>query len=44
MSYNFLVFFLGQSEDVVIKWMKLSVGETKKCECGHWFKLVPLEE
>ncbi|XP_067936388.1 cytochrome c oxidase subunit 5B, mitochondrial-like [Watersipora subatra] len=33
-----------KEDSVVIKWTKLHLGETKKCECGHWFKLVPLDE
>lgn len=35
---------VGKDDSVVIKWMKLELGETKKCECGHWFKLVTLAE
>ena len=34
----------GKDDSLVIKWMKLNVGENKKCECGNWFKLVPLDE
>ncbi|KAF6035904.1 COX5B [Bugula neritina] len=31
-------------DSLVIKWMRLELGETQQCDCGHWFKLVPLEE
>lgn len=29
-----------EEESQSIKWMWLHEGEPKRCQCGHWFKLV----
>lgn len=31
---------LGEEEQTYVQWMWLYQGSPKRCECGHWFKLV----
>lgn len=35
-----LIVFLGEEEQTYVLWMWLQKGVPKRCECGHWFKLV----
>jgi len=42
--YTVYYLTVGKPDSLVIKWMRLELGETQQCDCGHWFKLVPLEE
>jgi cytochrome c oxidase subunit 5b len=30
----------GEEEQTYVNWMWLYQGHPKRCECGHWFKLV----
>ncbi len=30
----------GEVDGVYLKWMWLYKGETKRCYCGYWYKLV----
>lgn len=32
--------FLGEEEQTYVNWMWLYQDHPKRCECGHWFKLV----
>lgn len=31
---------LGEEDQTYVQWMWLQKGLSKRCECGHWFKLV----
>lgn len=35
-----LSFIEGEEEQTYVQWMWLYQGVPKRCECGHWFKLV----
>ena len=30
----------GEEDQTYVQWMWLQKGTAKRCECGHWFKLV----
>jgi len=32
-----------EEDSLAVNWMYLYKGETKRCECGHWFRLMPVE-
>ncbi|ELT99102.1 hypothetical protein CAPTEDRAFT_20548 [Capitella teleta] len=32
-----------EEDSLTVNWMYLHQGESKRCECGHWFKLVPVD-
>ena len=34
----------GEDNANYIKWMDLKTGPPRRCECGHWFVLVPFED
>lgn len=34
----------GEDNANHIKWMELKTGPPRRCECGHWFVLVPFED
>lgn len=40
MSLNRNFPFSGEEEQTFVQWMWLYQGEPKRCECGHWYKLV----
>ena len=33
-------YFVGEEDAMSIQYLKMYVGETKRCSCGHYFKLV----
>lgn len=32
-----------EEDNLYINWMHLYEGEVKRCYCGHWFKLAPVD-
>lgn len=34
----------GEENANYIKWMELKTGPPRRCECGHWFVLVPFKD
>ena len=43
LSCNYNCFYSGEEDSLAIRWMWLHHGESKRCECGHWYKLVEVE-
>lgn len=39
-STFYFTLILGEEEQTYVNWMWLYQGHPKRCECGHWFKLV----
>lgn len=31
-----------EEDSLAVTWLYLHQGETKRCECGHWFRLEPV--
>ena len=38
-----LIGCLCDDDAIGIKWTMLNQGESRRCDCGKWFKLVPLQ-
>lgn len=38
-----LVGCICEEDAISINWMYLHKGEQKRCQCGHWFKLVEMK-
>jgi len=35
-----LIFILGDDDATTVRYIELCMGETRRCQCGHFFKLV----
>jgi len=40
---NRIIGCICEEDALAVNWMYLYKGETKRCECGHWFRIMPVE-